>query len=282
MKTSSLKLRIYRNHLFKGLVVLLATLCTIPLFLITYFLFQMGISSISLSFLTHLPKPVGEPGGGILNAIAGSVMIVFLSSVFAVPFGIAGGIALAEFKDTAITYWGRLCTEILQGTPSIVIGIIAYIWIVKPMGQFSAFSGSMALAIMMLPLIIRSTEETLKLIPSGLREASLALGVPYYKTILKIVLPSAASGILTGVILSTGRIIGETAPLLFTAFGNPHLEWNIFKPVSSLPMLVYNYAASPYEEWHKQAWGASLVLLAWVIAINLLSKLLAMKWKVKF
>jgi phosphate transport system permease protein len=172
--------------------------------------------------------------------------------------------------------------EILQGIPSIVIGIIAYVWIVMPLRTFSAVSGGIALGIMMLPIIVRSTEETLKLIPESLKEASLALGVPYYKTILKVIVPAGLSGIVTAVIISIARVAGETAPLLFTAFGNPFMNLNILKPVNSLPLLVFNYAASPYPEWHALAWGASLVLAVFVLALNVFAKVLTKKWKVQF
>ena len=175
-----------------------------------------------------------------------------------------------------------LCVEVLQGIPSIVIGIIAYIWVVKPMGTFSALSGGAALAIMMLPVIVRSTEETLNLIPDTLREASLSLGVPYYSTVLKVVLPAGISGILTGILLSVARIAGETAPLLFTAFGSPFMNYNLLKPINSLPLLIFNYATSPYPEWHSLAWGASLVLVTFVLAANIISKMFSRKWKIQF
>ena len=172
--------------------------------------------------------------------------------------------------------------EILQGIPSIVIGIIAYAWIVITLGTFSAFSGGIALSIMMLPVIVRATEETLKLIPDTLKEASLSLGVPYYRTILKVILPAGASGIATGVLISVARIAGETAPLLFTAFGNPFMEMNVLKPVNSLPLLIFNYATSPYPEWHALAWGASFVLVFFVLALNFFAKVVTRKWKVQF
>jgi phosphate transport system permease protein len=171
---------------------------------------------------------------------------------------------------------------VLQGIPSIVIGMIAYTWVVLRMGHFSGLSGGVALGIMMLPVVIRTTEETLKLIPDSLREASLALGVPYYRTVLRVILPAALGGIMTGILLSIARIAGETAPLLFTAFGSPFMELNILKPVSSLPLMIFNYATSPYPEWHSLAWGASFVLVAFVLAMNFISKVVTSRWKVKF
>jgi phosphate transport system permease protein len=170
----------------------------------------------------------------------------------------------------------------MQGIPSIVMGIVIYIWVVKPMGGFSALSGSIALALMMVPSITKATEETLKLIPGTLKEASLSLGVPYYRTVLKVLVPAGLSGILSGVILSVARVMGETAPLLFTAFGNPYLNANIFKPMSSIPQLIFNYAISPYEDWHNLAWGASFVLIVFVLVLNLLTKLIEKRWKVQF
>jgi phosphate transport system permease protein len=174
-----------------------------------------------------------------------------------------------------------LAVDILQGTPSIVIGIVIYFWVVKPRGGFSALSGSVALAIMMLPIIIRSTEENLKLIPSSLKEAGLALGLPYQRVIMRIIIPCGFSGILSGIMLAVARVAGETAPLLFTAFGNPYLSTNVLKPMQSLPLLIFNYATSPYDEWHDLAWGASTILLIWVLLLNISTKLITKKWKVQ-
>jgi phosphate transport system permease protein len=196
--------------------------------------------------------------------------------------GVLAGIFLSEYRKGRLVYLVRLSIETLQGIPSIVIGIIAYVWIVVPVGSFSALSGGVALAMMMLPVIITVTEETLKLIPDSLREASLALGVSYPRTILKVVLLSGLSGILTGILLSVGRVAGETAPLLFTAFGSPFMDFNILKPVNTLPLMIFNYATSPYPEWHRLAWGASFVLIVFVLGINLFTKLVTRRWKVQF
>jgi phosphate transport system permease protein len=171
--------------------------------------------------------------------------------------------------------------DVLQGVPSIVIGIVVYFWVVKPIGTFSALSGSVALAIMMLPILIRSTEETLKLIPFSLKEAGLALGLPYHKVILRVIVPCGVSGILSGVMLSIARIAGETAPLLFTAFGNPYLNTNLAKPMQSLPLMIFNYATSPYDEWHDMAWGAALILLFTVLSLNIITKLITRRWNVQ-
>ena len=252
------------------------------MFFILFFITRKGISVINWAFLTQLPKPVGEVGGGILNAILGTLMLIMVATVLSVPIGVFTGIFLSEYKKGRLVYLVRLSTEILQGIPSIVIGIIAYVWIVVLVGSFSALSGGVALAMMMLPIIITAAEETLKLIPDSLREASLGLGVSYPRTILKVVLPAGLSGILTGVLLSVARVAGETAPLLFTAFGSPFMNFNILKPVNTLPLMIFNYATSPYPEWHRLAWGASLVLIVFVLGMNLFTKLVTRRWKVQF
>jgi phosphate transport system permease protein len=208
-------------------------------------------------------------------------MIVAVAALIAVPIGILCGIYLSENRNSKLAYWSRLAVDVMQGTPSIVIGIVIYFWIVKPSGTFSAISGSLALALLMLPIVIRSTEETLKLLPSSLKEAGLALGLPYHKVILRIIVPCGTSGIMSGVMLSLARVTGETAPLLFTAFGNPYLTANVLKPMQSLPLLIFNYATSPYEEWHDLAWGASLILLLWVLLLNTTTKLITKKWNVQ-
>jgi phosphate transport system permease protein len=275
------KYRISKSTGFQALTVVLAFACVVPLIFILIYIIQAGITKINWHFLTNLPKPVGETGGGIANALLGSIIIIGTASVIAIPFGILCGIYLSENKKSKLAYWSRLCVDILQGVPSIVIGIVAYFWLVKPLGGFSAVSGSVALAIMMLPIIVRSTEETLLLLPDTLREAAFALGMPFHRVILKVIIPCGISGILSGVMLAVARIAGETAPLLFTAFGNPYLSTNIFKPMQSLPLLIFNYATSPYNDWHDLAWGASCILLIWVLLLNIFTKLITRKWKVQ-
>jgi len=276
---SNLPFRKVKNVIFKSLVIVLSLLSTIPLVLILFYLSKEGISALSIDFIVNLPKPIGENGGGIINSIVGTFILVIIASILAIPVGIGVAIFLTEFKKHKFAYYVRLCVDVLQGTPSIVIGIIAYLWIVKQMGQFSALSGGMALAIMMLPVIITSTEETLKLIPPSFKESAFALGVPYYATILRIVLPSALNGIVTGVMLSIARVAGETAPLLFTAFGNPFMNWDVLKPVASIPLVIFTYATSPYNELHSLAWAASFVLIILVLLLNISAKLLAKRWK---
>ena len=278
----NIKYRIGKSKVFKGTVILLAILCTLPLFIILIYILREGITRINWHFLINLPKPVGETGGGIANALLGSLLIVFFAALIAIPFGIMGGIYLSENKKTKLAYWCRLAVDVLQGTPSIVVGIVIYFWLVKPLGTFSALSGSVALSIMMLPIVVRSTEETLKLLPSTLKEAGLALGLPYHKVILRIILPCGFSGVLSGIILAIARIAGETAPLLFTAFGNPYFATNILKPMQSLPLLIFNYATSPYDEWHDLAWGAALILLMWVLLLNIITKITTRRWKIQY
>ena len=282
MTEISVRRRILADKLFKVIIVLLSFACILPMFFILFFITRKGISVINWEFLSQLPKPVGEVGGGILNAIIGTFMLITVSTLMSVPIGVFTGIFLSEYRKGKLVYLVRSSIEILQGIPSIVIGIIVYVWIVVPVGSFSALSGGVALAIMMLPVIITAAEETLKLIPDSLREASLALGVSYPRTILKVVLPAGMSGILTGILLSIGRVVGETAPLLFTAFGSPFMNLNILKPVNTLPLMIFNYATSPYPEWHRLAWGASFVLIVFVLSMNLFTKLVTRRWKVQF
>jgi phosphate transport system permease protein len=280
--SAHVKFRIGKSSAFQILTTTLAFACVIPLIAILIFIIKAGITKINWHFLVNVPKPVGEAGGGIANALLGSTIVILVASLIAIPIGILGGVYLSENRKSRLANWARLSVDILQGVPSIVIGIVAYFWIVKPLGGFSAFSGSMALAIMMLPIIVRSTEETLKLLPDSIREAGFALGMPFHRVILKVIVPCGISGILSGVMLSVARIAGETAPLLFTAFGNPYLSTNIAKPMQTLPLLIFNYATSPYNDWHDLAWGASLILLAWVLLLNIFTKLMTRRWKVQF
>ena len=282
MTGNHVKRRLAEDVFFKGIVCLFAFISLLPLFLILYYITKNGIAVIDWGFLSSLPRPIGEAGGGVFNAIVGTLMLIILSSVISIPCGIAAGIYLSENKAGKLASGIRLSVVVLQGTPSIVIGIIAYIWIVAPLRTFSALSGGIALSIMMLPVIVKTTEETLKLIPYHLKEASLALGVPYYRTILKVILPSGISGILTGILLSVARITGETAPLLFTAFGNQFMNTNIFKPIDSLPYRIFYYAMSPYPEWHSFAWGASFILVVLTLALNLIARGISVKWKTRF
>jgi phosphate transport system permease protein len=282
MKEPSIRKRILWDKLFKGTIVLLTFCSILPMFFILFFITSKGISAINWRFITQLPKPVGEIGGGISNAIIGTFMLIGIATAFSVPVGILAGVFLSENRKGKLASLTKLCVETLQGIPSIVIGIIAYIWLVVSMGSFSAVSGGLALGLMMLPVIITSTEETLKLIPASLKEASLALGVSYPRTILKVILPAGVSGIVTGILLSIARVAGETAPLLFTAFGNPFMNLNVLKPINSLPLMIFNYATSPYPAWHTLAWGASFILIVLVLGLNFFTKVVTKRWKVQF
>ncbi len=277
-----MKKRILKDRIFSFVIIIMSFISCLPLLAILAFVIKNGISSINIEFFTHLPKPVGEEGGGISNAIIGTIIIVLIAFLIATPISLMAGIFLAENRKSKFSEVLRVSIDALASIPSIVIGIIAYIWVVKPMKGFSALSGGVALGIIMIPIVIKSTEETLRLIPNSLREASFALGVPYYRTVLKVFLPAGLSGIITGILIAIARIAGETAPLLFTAFGNPFMNFNITKPVNSLPLLIFNYSTSPYEQWHKIAWGAALVLIAFVFLINITARIISKKWKVKF
>ena len=272
--------RLIIDKLALFIIILLSSITILPLFVILAYIIKQGIGIINWQFLTSLPKPVGESGGGIFNAILGTAIICLMAFFMAVPVGVGGGVYLSERRGGRFVELMRICIDILQGAPSIMLGIISYLWIVKPMGAFSALSGSVALAIMMLPAVVCNTEESLKRVPYSLREAAFALGIPYYKVILKVVIPSGLSGIITGVLIGIGRIAGETAPLLFTAFGSPHINLNPLKPMASLPLLIFNYALSPYPEWIKQAWGASVILCFMIFLLNLGSRIGTRRWKI--
>lgn len=257
-----------------------AVITIIPLISIFVYTLSKGLSSVNLDFFTHLPKPVGEHGGGMANAIMGSVILIGFASLWAVPVGIIGGIYLAEFGTHKRAVILRFTTDVLTGVPSIVIGVFAYTLFVLPMKSFSALSGSFALGFMMLPTIVRTTEEMVRRVPHTLREAALALGISQFSTTLHIVLKTAMPGILTGVLLSLARIAGETAPLLFTAFGNRFWHRSMTEPIAALPLQIFSYAISPYDDWHRQAWAGALVLIVMIFSIMLISRIfLAVKYR---
>lgn len=283
---SDIKFRILFDRFFETLLFVLASLCALPLIFIFGFITYKGVSALSLDFFLQDGASI-TGAGGIAHALLGSFLVVILASLIAIPIGIASGIYASEHRHSKISYYLRMSSELLQGVPSIIIGIIAAIWIVMPMslmnlGSFSALAGAIALSIMMLPMIVKSTEETLKLIPNSLKEASIALGVPYYKTVLKVILPSGLSGIVTGVLIAIARIAGETAPLLFTSFVSKWINLNILKPTMTLPLLIYNYSLVPDETKHEVAWGGSFVLLIFVLLLNIITKVVVSRWKVKF
>ena len=282
MKDLSLKKRVFKERLFRGGVFLLASLVVVPLALLLGYIVKKGIGVINWDFLFSMPAGVGESGGGIVHSLAGTLMLIVIAVILSVPVAVATALFINDHPKNRISRLIRFTVDMLQGIPSIIMGIVVYLWVVLPMKNFSALAGGVALGIMMLPIVIKSTEETLKMVPESLKEASMALGAPYYKTVLHVILPAGLSGILTGVLLGVSRIAGETAPLLFTAFGNPFLNTDIFKPVDALPLLIYNYSTSPYPEWHSLAWGASFILVAFVLILNLITRLVVKKWQIKY
>jgi phosphate transport system permease protein len=265
--------RKFVNYFMFSMTGLCALVAVGFLFFILGYLVWNGASSLSWAFLTHLPTPVGEPGGGMANAIVGSAKLLLLASAFGIPVGFLGGVYLAEFGGRWFPFVIRYTADLLNGVPSIVMGIFAYTIVVLPMKHFSALAGGLALGVMMIPIAVRSTEEALRTVPLMLREGALALGASKWKTVATVVVPAARKGIVTGIILDIARVAGETAPLLFTAFSNRFWSpgWN--QPTASLPVMVYTYAISPYEDWHKQAWAAGLVLLTLVLVANVAARL---------
>ena len=260
----SLRRRI-TDRVMTGLAVLTVLLVLAPLVAIFGYLVYRGLGSLSWSFLTQTPKPVGEPGGGMANAIVGSLMILAIASIIGVPFGIGAGIYLAEFGRNRLGSTIRFTADVLNGVPSIVIGIVGYAIVVLYQHHFSALAGGAALAIMMVPTICRTTEEMLLLVPQALREAAYGLGVPRWRTTLSIVLRTATSGVITGIMLAFARIAGETAPLLFTTLGNQFWNLRYDQPTAALPLQIFVYANSPYEDWHRQAWAGSFVLILLIV-----------------
>ncbi|MEK9144882.1 MAG: phosphate ABC transporter permease PstA [Elusimicrobiota bacterium] len=258
---------------FFAWTALCALLACSILFVILGYIAWQGAGALDFSFLTRLPKPVGEKGGGIANAIVGSAKVVGLAALLGLPLGAAGGLFLGEHPRSRLSFWVRYAADAINGIPSILIGLIVYTLLVLPMKRFSALAGSAALAVIMTPIVLRNTEEFIRLVPDSLREAGLALGIPRWKVTLFIVLPAASKGILTGCLLAISRAAGETAPLLFTAFGNRYWDNGWFEPIATLPMAVYTYAVSPYEDWHRQAWAAALILILFVLALNAASRL---------
>jgi len=249
-----------------GVAFLTVVLVLLPLGAIFAYLIYKGAGSINWAFLTQTPKPVGEPGGGMANAIAGSVVILGIASFMGVPLGIGAGIYLSEFGRDRLGDIVRFVCDVLNGVPSIVIGIVAYGLVVLRQGHFSALAGGVALAIMMVPTIARTTEQMLLLVPQALSEASYGLGIPRWRTTLSITLRTATSGIITGVMLAFARVAGETAPLLFTAFGNQFWNWKSDQPTAALSLQIFAYAISPFDEWHKQAWAGALVLIILIVS----------------
>jgi phosphate transport system permease protein len=266
----------WRRTLSRAVVALCAAavlLALVPLALVLFYVVTQGIGALNLAFFTHMPTPVGERGGGMANAIVGSLMVTGFGALFAIPVGVLSGVYAAEYAGTRFASAVRFAADTLNGVPSIVIGVFVYGIAVLPFRQFSALAGGLALGIMMIPLIMRTTEELLKLVPSALREGALALGATRARAVFTVVVPAALPGIFTGILLALARIAGETAPLLFTALNNRFWSTDPTQPISTLTVQVYLYALAPYDDWHRQAWAAALVLVSIVLACSLLARL---------
>jgi phosphate transport system permease protein len=270
------------NHIVGGLALLSTVIVIVPLMAILCYLIYKGASSLNFAFFTQIPAPVGEPGGGMANSIAGSGIILALASAMGIPIGIAAGVYLAEFgRTTMLGNAVRFTADVLNGVPSIVMGIAVYSLVVVYQRHFSAFSGGVALAIMMIPTVTRTTEEMLMTVPNAIREAALGLGVPKWRTVLSVSLRTASPGIITGCMLAFARVAGETAPLLFTAFGNSFWNFKLNQPMAALPLQIFAYAISPYDEWHRLAWAGSLVLIALIMISVTLVRLYASRGVLK-
>lgn len=261
-----------RNRIMTGSMVVATLLVLLPLGLIFSHILVMGLSALTPDFFLHIPKPPGEPGGGIANGLVGSLIVILGASLVGVPVGILGAVYLNEYGTGIMVQLIRSSADVLSGIPSIITGLIVYGLIVVPMKGFSAIAGAIALALIMIPIVLRTTEEQLKLVPVTIREASLALGVPIWRTTINVTLVSAKNGIITGILLAVARIAGETAPLLFTALGNLFWSKRIDEPIATLPLQIFNFAIAPYEDWHRLAWGGALVLVVAMFSVSLTAR----------
>lgn len=260
------------NTVMLGLTYVAAVLATLPLIFILLHLLQKGASTLTPDFFTNMPKPVGETGGGMSNAIVGTLILITVAAAIGLPVGIGAGLYLAEKRGGALAMTVRFLSDVLNGLPSIVLGIFAWQFLVRPFGSFSALAGGIALGAMMIPLVTRTTEEMIRLVPDTLREAALALGYPRWRTSLSVILRTALPGIVTGALVAVARIAGETAPLLFTAFGNQFWSTALDEPIAALPLQIFAYAISPYDEWHAHAWAGALVLIVMVLIISVAAR----------
>jgi phosphate transport system permease protein len=265
------------DYFFTGLAASLSVIVVCALIAIFAYLVLKGAGSLNWSFLTQTPKPVGEIGGGMANALLGSIMILAIASLFGVPIGIGAGIYLAEYGRNRLGQLVRFTSDVLNGVPSIVIGLVAYGLVVIPQRHFSAFAGGVALAIMMLPTVARTTEQMLLLVPHAVREAAFGLGIPQWRTTISITLATARAGIITGVMLAFARVAGETAPLMFTAFGNQFWSFSAREPIAALPLQIFTYAITPYDDWHRQAWAGALMLVILIVGTTTLVRFVFMR-----
>ena len=268
MPAANFHWRKFKNGLMRSVTLACAALVVVPLMLIFFHVLKSGIGALNWDFVTSLPKPVGEAGGGMANAIVGTFKLLGLAALFGVPAGVLGGVFLSEYGFVRLSWWIRFGADVLNGVPSIIWGMVVYGLIVVPMKGFSAWAGGIVLGMMMIPLIMRTTEEVLLLVPGSYREAALALGIARWRTVVQIILRTAMKGIVTGILLALARVAGETAPLLFTAFGNRFWNHHLSDPIAALPLNIFSYAISPYEDWHRQAWAGALVLLLLVAMVN--------------
>jgi phosphate transport system permease protein len=268
----SVAFRKAKNHLMTATMFAVTAAVLIPLGFIFFHIVKMGLNSLSLDFFTQIPKPTGEAGGGMANGMAGSLLMIGMASLIGLPIGIFGAIYLVEYGGSKVSTVVRFAADVLSGTPSIITGMVAYTLLVVPMKGFSALAGAVALAMIMIPIVLRTTEEQLKMVPGSLREASLALGVPLWRTSLKVTLRSALSGVLTGVLLAVARVSGETAPLLFTALGNQFWSKKVTEPMAAIPLQIFNFAIAPYEDWHRLAWAGALVLVTVMFCLSLTAR----------
>jgi phosphate transport system permease protein len=260
------------SHAIIALCAFAVLIALVPLVLVLSYVLMQGLSSINWAFFTHMPTPVGESGGGMANAIVGSLLVTGMGALFAIPVGLIAGIYASEYRGTRLAFGARFAADTLNGVPSIVVGVFAYGIAVLPFHRFSAIAGGVAIGIMMLPLVMRTTEELLLLVPPSLREGALALGATRARAVITVVVPAALPGILTGILLALARVAGETAPLLFTAFNNRFFTADVRQPIATLTVQVFTYAISPYKDWHRQAWAGALVLVMMVLTCSLLAR----------
>jgi len=268
----NVRYRLFKSNLILALCGLAVLLALVPLAMILFYVISQGAAALNWAFFTQLPKPVGEVGGGMGNAIVGTLILIGIAALIAVPVGVIAGVHLAEYGGTRFASAVRFAADVLNGVPSIVVGIFAYGLVVLPVHQFSALAGGFALSIMMIPIVARTTEELLRLVPAGLKEGALALGATRMRAMATVILPAAFPGILTGILVALARIAGETAPLLFTAFNNRFWSAKLNQPIGSLTVQVFTYAISPYEDWHRQAWAGAFVLVMMILVLSIVAR----------
>ena len=271
--TANLRRRKIFSRIFETLCALAVVIALIPLAAILFYVIKEGFGALNLDFFTHMPKPVGESGGGMANAIAGTLILIGIAALFAVPIGCLCGIHLSEYPGTKFSSLVRFAADVLNGVPSIVVGIFAYGIVVLPVKRFSAIAGGVALGLLMIPIVVRTTEELLRLVPGGLREGALALGATRSRAVFSVIVPAALPGILTGILVALARVAGETAPLLFTAFNNRFWSTSLTQPIASLTVQVFTYAISPYDDWHRQAWAGAFLLVMMILTLSILARL---------